>query len=443
MIQKKKILILGMARSGISVAKLLSQYHNDITITDLKKQDKKIIEEFQKLGIKTIITDHQENILDDSFDLVVKNPAIKKDNPTVAKAKILSIPVINEMEASYSFLPKNVQIIGITGSNGKTTTTTMIYELLKYKYPNVHLAGNIGIPLSDIVSSIKSNDIVVLEISDHQLCDMYQFKTNISIMTNLSHVHLDFHGSYENYKKIKAKIFQNHQKDDIAILNKDNKDVLEVSKDILSHKIYFSSHDKADIYLKENTIIYQGEKIVHCDDIQVKGIHNYENIMCAIIIAKKYGITNEEIKDFLQKFKGVEHRIEFVRTLHNRKFYNDSKSTNNQSTIIALSSFQEPTILLMGGLDRNIPFDEIAPALKNVKHIFSYGQTKNKIEDFAKKNHIPVTVTNTLQEAVKKAYRISEEKDVILLSPACASWDQYKDFETRGEEFKSIVMNLQ
>ena len=442
MIKNKNILILGMARSGISVAKLLVKYNNKILITDIKEQDENIIKELEDLNIEVVITKNQDELINDSYDYIVKNPAIKKDNKAVVKAKLLNIPVINEIEVSYGFLKDDVKIIAITGSNGKTTTTTITYELLKYTNKNVYVGGNIGIPLSSFVEKINSGDILVLEISDHQLCDMYNFKADISVLTNLSEVHIDFHDSYENYKNVKKKIFNNQTQNDIAILNKSNQDVLELTNDIKPKKIYFSSKEKADIYLENNKIIYNDEEIINCRDIKIKGNHNYENIMVAIIIAKYFGVTNNDIKDFLGKFGGVEHRIEYVRTLNNRKFYNDSKATNNKSTIIALDSFNEPTILIMGGLDRNIPFDEIGPHLKNTKYIICYGETKNKIKEFALKYNVKTIVVDNLIEATNKAYEISDENDIILLSPACASWDQYTDFETRGNEFKEIVNKL-
>ncbi len=443
MIKNKKILILGMARSGISVAKLLANYHNEIVISDIKEQDDSVVNELKSLNIKIVILESQEDLVDDSFDYVVKNPAIRKDNPAVVKARSLGIPVINEMEVSFFFLPKDVEIIGITGSNGKTTTTTITYELLKNTNKNVFLGGNIGIPLSSVVTDIKSGDILVLEISDHQFCDMYDFKTNISALTNLSEVHLDFHGSYEEYKMVKKKIFNHHTHDDLAILNKDNLDVQELTQDIPSKKVYFSTKEKTDIYLDNHRIFYFDEEVISTEDIKIKGNHNYENIMIAIAIAKQYGVANEDIKAFLSNFNGVEHRIEFVRNVRNRKFYNDSKATNNESTIIALDSFKENTILIMGGLDRNIPFDPIAFHLQNVSCIVAYGETKEKIRDFAIKNNVSVIVTEDLEEATLKAYEKSEEGDIILLSPACASWDQFKDFEVRGNEFKKIVNELE
>ena len=407
MIENKKILIIGMGRSGIGVAKLLSKHNNEIVINDSNEQEKEVLDELEKLGIKVVITDKDYELIDDSFDYVVKNPGIRKDKEIFNIARKLNIPVINEVEVAYKFLPEDVKIIAITGSNGKTTTTTIVYELLKYKYNNIHLGGNIGVPVSDLVNEVKKGDTLVLEISDHQLLDMYDFKSNISVLTNLSEVHIDFHGTYDNYKNTKKKIFNNHTKNDIAILNKSDNDVIKLTEDIPDKKLYFSSKEDADICLKDNYIVYNNEKIISLDDIKIKGNHNYENIMVAILIAKMYDITNENIKDFLSKFGGVEHRIEYVTEINKRKFYNDSKATNNKSTIIALDSFKEPTILLMGGLDRNIPFDEISSHLTNVKTIVCYGETKEKIKEFANKNKVDVIVVDNLIDATKKAYEIS------------------------------------
>lgn len=442
MYNNKKILVLGMARSGVAVAKLLVKYNNEVILTDMKEQDDDLVNELKSLGIKITISQNQEELVDESIDLVVKNPAIRKSAKAVVKAKELNIPVINEVEVSYKLIPKTCPIITITGSNGKTTTTTLVYEFLKTTNNKIHFCGNMGIPVSSVVEDIKDNDIVVMEISDHQLCDMYEFTSNISVMTNLSEVHLDFHDGYDDYKSKKKRIFNNHDSNSIAILNGANEDVLDLTKDIPDKKIYFSSKKKCDAYLEDGAIYYNNEKIISTDEIKIKGNHNYENIMVAIIIGKMFNVTNESIKEVLKEFGGVEHRIEFVKTLNGRKIYNDSKATNNESTIIALKSFSEPTILLMGGLDRGIPFDPIKEALSNVKLVVAYGETKNIIKEFMNKENVEALVVDTLEDAVKVAYDNSSEGDVILLSPACASWDQYKDFEERGKVFKECINKI-
>lgn len=442
MYENKKILILGMARSGYEVAKLLSKYHNDIVVTDCKEQDPKHVLELEQLGIKVIITETPSEILDETFHIMVKNPGIKYTHPLVLKANNLGIKVVNELEVSYYFLEKDISIIGVTGSNGKTTTVTLIYEFLKAEKENVHLCGNIGYPVSSMVDKVKKNDIMVIEISDHQLCDMYDFKTNISVLTNISETHIDFHDSYERYKQMKKRIFNHHTEKDIAVLNLDNEEVMNLTQDIASTKYYFSRENKGKCYLKDGIIYYDDAKVVSINDIKIKGNHNYENIMAAIIVAKQFNISNEAITKVLAEFKGVEHRIEYVTTIHGRKFYNDSKSTNNKATMTALNSFNEPTILLMGGLDRGIPFDSLKPYLSHVKRIECFGETKEKIKEFSERNGIEYEVFETMEPAIRDAYQCSEEGDVILLSPACASWDQYKCFEDRGDEFKQVVSTL-
>lgn len=442
MYKNKKIFIFGLARSGYEVAKLLSNYNNEILVVDKSDTDKEHINELNDLNIKFIKTENPENYLDNTYDYIVKNPGIIKTHPCILKAEELGIKVINEIEVAYDFIKDKATIIGITGSNGKTTTTTMIYEVMKKANLNVHLAGNIGYPLSSIVNDIKKNDIVVAEISDHQLLDTDKFKTNISVLTNLSEVHIDFHGNYENYKNTKKKIFNNHSQNDLAILNLNNKNVLEITKDIKSKKIYFSNNTKTNIYLDNNIIYYEDEPTLNTNDIKIKGIHNYENIMCMLGVVKQFNVSNEIIKNYLKQFKGVEHRIEFVREINDITFYNDSKATNTESTIVALKSFNNNVILLLGGLDRGHSFEPLNPYLKNVKYILTFGETKNRIKDWAEEQNINCLVFDNLKEATLKSYELASNNDTVLLSPACASWDQYKCMEDRGNEFKSIVNNF-
>lgn len=438
MFKNKKIFILGMGRSGVSVAKLLSN-DNNVLITDMK-ENKEDISLLENLGVEVKITDKQEELLDSTYDVIVKNPGIKLDHPVVLKAKELNIPIITELEVAYRYLP-NVKIIGITGSNGKTTTTTIIYNILKEAGLPVHLAGNIGLPLCNQISDIKDDDILVVEISSHQLVNLDKFKVDIAVLTNLSPVHLDHFGTYDNYKKNKLRIFNNQSEKDIAILNKGDNEVFELTKNLTAKKLYFSSKEKTDIYLNDNSIIYKNEEY-NFKDIRVKGTHNYENIMASILVAKEFNVSYETIMKVLSKFSGVEHRIEFVKEVNGREFYNDSKATNVMSTITALKAFKNDVILLLGGLDRGHSFDELAPYLKNTKYIVCYGETKYRIEEFAKKNNINVIVVDDIKEATREAYKISKKGDTILLSPACASWDQFNSFEERGDLFKETISKL-
>lgn len=438
MFENKKIFVFGMARSGYEVSKLLAKYNNEIILVDKKEQEKEKIKELENLNIKVYIDEDASKYLDETFDYVIKNPGISNEHELVKKAESLGISVINEIEVAYHFLPK-VKLICVTGSNGKTTTTTIIYNMIKRYTNNVHMCGNMGIPLSKMIKDIKDNDILVMEISSQQLNNFKDFKPDIAVLTNLIPVHIDFFGNYESYKNIKKRIFKNFDDKSLAILNLENEDVVELTNDIKGRKEYFSSKKKTDCYYENNALYYKNEKVIETKDILVKGMHNYENIMCAILVMKELGISNQIICDELKEFKGVEHRIEFVKELNNRKFYNDSKATNTVSTKIALDSFNTPTILIMGGLDRGHSFDELDDHLKNVKYIICYGQTKERIKAWSK---VDCKVVENLEEATKKAYELSEPGDTILLSPACASWDQFNSFEERGTLFKEVINKL-
>lgn len=441
MYNNKNIFILGMAKSGYEAAKVLAK-NNKVTINDEKEdQDISHIEELKKMNVNIILGSHPDDLLNNTFDLVVKNPGIKEDHKYIIKAKELNIPVINEVELAYTMMPKDVTIIGVTGSNGKTTTTTLIYEMLKREYDNIHLTGNIGFPLISFLKDIKEGDIVLIEVSIQQLVNLDKFKTNVSVLTNISEAHLDHVGSYENYKNIKKKIFNHHTKSDISILNLDCKDVMEITNDIKSTKLYFSKKQKTNIYLEQNNIYYKNEFLINTRDIKLKGIHNYENIMASILVAKIFNISNETIFKVLKEFKGVEHRIEFVRDIKGISVYNDSKSTNIVATKTALNSFKEPIILILGGLDRGQSFLDLKE-YNNIKHVVCYGENSRKIDKDMKLLNIKTDVVETLEEATNKAYNLSNKGDIILLSPGSASWDQFKNFEERGEKFKEYVDKL-
>jgi UDP-N-acetylmuramoylalanine--D-glutamate ligase len=243
---------------------------------------------------------------------------------------------------------------------------------------------------------------------------------------------------------MKKRIFNHHTENDVAVLNLGDEEVLSLTSDIKSTKKYFASHSSNDngCSIVDGYICYNNDKIIALDAVKIKGMHNYENAMAAIVVSKELGVDNEAIVAVLTTFGGVEHRIEYVKTVNDREFYNDSKATNVTSTQIALASFTKPTILLLGGLDRGHSFDDLKDYLKHVKLIVSYGETRNRINDFAKAYNIPCEVVDTLEEATYKAFSSSDAGDVILLSPACASWDQFKDFEIRGDSFKEYVNKL-
>ena len=441
MFTDNKILILGFARSGYEAAKFLAKRNNEVILNDMKTDhEKEKIDELESLGVKIVLGSHPDDLLDDSFDYLIKNPGVPIDHKYVLKARELGVEVINEVEMAFRLLPKGIKFVGITGTNGKTTTTSLIYEMLLKDGKRAHLTGNIGYPLIGFLDKLQEGDIIVMETSCQQLENLTKFNPDIAVMTNLSEAHIDFLKSYDNYKRVKTKIFQNHTKDNIAILNHENKDVMDMTKDIKSTKKYFSIKEKVDgCYLKDDSIYYYDEKIVDTKDIRLIGNHNYENIMAAILVVKELGVKNESIVSLLKEFKGVEHRIEFVREYNDIKFYNDSKATNIKATQIALSAFKTPVIILLGGLDRGHDFFELKDYMKYVKHVVALGECRNRVEEFAKELGIPCTNVETMKEAVPAAVKVAEKGDTVLLSPASASWDQYKKFEDRGDEFKKLV----
>ncbi len=384
MFQNNKIFILGFARSGYEAAKLLAKRGNEVILNDLKEdQDENKVKELESLGVMIILGSHPDDILDESFNYLIKNPGVPIDHKYVLKARELGIEVINEVEMAYRLLPHDITLIGITGTNGKTTTTTLIYEIIKESGKSVHLTGNIGYPLCGFLEKLQKDDIIVMEVSCQQLENLDKFNPHIAVMTNLSEAHIDFFKSYDNYKKVKAKIFKNQTKDDIAILNIEDNDVVEIGKDIKSTIKYFSSKNIINgCYIKDNSIYYYDELVIHLDDIKLVGMHNYENIMASIMVAKELGIDNKAIFNVLNTFKGVEHRLEFVKEINTRKFYNDSKATNIKSTQIALSSFHTPTILILGGMERHQDFNLLKDYMTHVKLIVCYGENKNRMKAF-------------------------------------------------------------
>lgn len=447
MFSKQKILILGMARSGYEAAKVLVERECEVVLNDSKAEDKmdaKQVAELRDLGVELVFGSHPEDLLDDSFDFLIKNPGVPIDHIYVERAKELGIEVINEVEMAYRLLPEDITLIGITGTNGKTTTTTLTYEILKEAYgKRVHLAGNIGFPLCSFLKKIQKDDIIVMEVSCQQGENLGKFKPHIGVMTNLTEAHIDFMKTYEHYKKVKAKMFYNQSEDDIAILNIENEDVLDVTRNIKSTTKYFSSKNEVNgCYIKDDAIYYYGEKVLDISDIFIKGRHNLENVMASIMIVKEFAISNDIILKVVSSFKGVEHRLEYVDTVDGVKYYNDTEATNIKCTQIALSSFKEPQILLLGGLERGQNFAELTPYIGGVKAIVGIGECRNRVLEYGVSVDKPTYIFETLKDAFPKCVSLASHGDVVLLSPASASWDQYKECEERGSEFKQYVSML-
>ena len=446
MFKDTKIFILGLARSGSEAAKYLIKRGNVVILNDAKEEDKhdaNVVSELRGLGVNLVFGSHPDDLLDKSFDYLIKNPGVPIDHKYVLKARELGIPVINEAEMTYRLLPDGVKIVGITGTNGKTTTTTLIYNILKKALGDkVYLSGNIGIPNTSLLNKIKCGDIIVQEVSVQQLENMSTYKPNIGVMTNLSPAHIDFMKSYKYYKDVKTRLFINQTKDDISIINYNDKEVLEQVKNIKSTKVYFGVGKDINCYLDNDIIYYNNDEIIKRSDIFVAGLHNVYNVMAAICVAKQFNISNNIIREVVSSFRGVTHRLEYVDNIGGRVFYNDTEATNIKCTQIALDSFNKPTLVILGGLDRGQDFNELKDHLNNVKMILAIGQPRDRVVQFAESMNIPVISYEYLKDGFKELYNNSSEGDVILLSPASASWDQYKECEIRGSEFKRLVEEL-
>lgn len=446
MFENKKILILGMARSGYEVARYLSKYNNTIILNDggsRDKQDKDKVLELEKLGVTLIFDSHPDELLDDSFDYIIKNPGIRNDHKYVVKAKELGVEVINEAEVAYRLLRDDVTLIGITGTNGKTTTTTLTYEMIKKSGKRVHLAGNIGYPLCSFLDKLEAGDIIVMEVSCQQLANMREFRPSIALMTNLSEAHIDFFGDYDKYKQVKLKLFANQTSSDTAIINIEDDDVMKGTRNIKSNVKYFSSKREINgAYFVDDKLYYYEEFIMNRDEFLLRGNHNVENALGAIMIAKEVGVDNDSIVSVLKTFTGVRHRLEFIDTVNGVSYYNDTEATNTKCTQIALKAFDKNVVLILGGLERGQEFHDLDNFIGSVKEIVGIGECRDRVKEYGDSVNIKTTTYEKLSEAMNYINSSVESEDVVLLSPASASWDQYKQCEDRGDEFRDIVKSF-
>ncbi len=439
----QSVLVLGLAKSGTAVAKLLNRNGIKTIVNDLKAVESDAhVQELQNLGMEIILGEHPLSLLD-GIDVIIKNPGIPYENPLVRQATEQGLPVLTEIELLYYF--ELDSLVGITGSNGKTTTTTLIYEMYKQDRRKVEVAGNIGLVASEVAETIEDDAALVVELSSFQLLGTQCFKPSISVVLNLFEAHLDYHHTLDHYMEAKSNIFKNQSTGDFLVYNADDQMVELMVQQAETNLVPFSTKEQLDngTYSDGIALYYKNEKIIEIEKIALVGEHNIENILAAIAVAKLEGISNEAIKSVLTTFTGVSHRLQFVDNIEGRLFYNDSKATNILATSKALQSFQQPTILLAGGLDRGNEFDDLTPYLKNVKSFVLFGETAPKLKALAEKIGLEsIATVNNMEEAVKEAFKLSEEGDVILLSPACASWDQYKTFEERGNMFVESVHKL-
>lgn len=445
--KNKKVLVLGLAKSGVNAARLLVKLGAFVTVNDKKKFDDN--PEAQSLlaeGIRVITGSHPLALLDEDFALMVKNPGIPYDNPLVAGAIKQGIPVITEPELAYEV--SEATFIGVTGTNGKTTTTTMISLMLNQNRPSgkAYVAGNIGVPASKVAQKVTAADTMVTELSSFMLMGITKLKPHIAVLTNIYTAHIDYHGSRENYVAAKMRLVMNQTPDDYFVVNWDNPEWRELSQKTKGQVVPFSRQDMIETgaYEKDGMLYFRGEAILPASEINVPGEHNVENALAALAVAKLSGQSNEAIAEVLRTFTGVKHRLQFVTEWQQRRFYNDSKATDIEATEMALKGFKQPVVLLAGGLDRGFTFERLVPALKaHVKAMVLFGETAELLKQAGEAAGIKtITLTKDVATALPIGYQLSEPGDIVLLSPANASWDQYPNFEVRGQVFIDGVDEL-
>lgn len=442
----KKVLVVGLARSGMAAIRVLKKLGAEVTLSESKKKED--IKEIGFLNENNVeIVGQNMSVFERDFDFVVKNPGVPYRSPMMQKLQERNIPVITEIELAYQ-VAKPQHYIAITGTNGKTTTSTLTYEILRRAFPGkAHLCGNIGIPLCEIVMENglmeEGGHYIALEISNFQLVNIDKFRPEVATIINLTPDHIDFMGSLDNYYKSKTEVYRNMADSDVFLLNADDPVVKEYTDryPVKCAKESFSTDSQsADCIAKDGYLEIKGEKIIPLNAIKIVGKHNLQNVMIAVSAAKAIGISNDIILEAVSSFKGVEHRIEFVREIDGVKYYNDSKGTNTDATITALKAFDRGVILLVGGFEKGLPMDEMKKHLGCVKKIIGFGACGARlVHDLVGEDGIVVT---TLDEAVAEANKIAESGDTVLLSPTTSSFDQYTCFEERGDHFKKIINAL-
>ncbi|HFI0342988.1 TPA: UDP-N-acetylmuramoyl-L-alanine--D-glutamate ligase [Streptococcus suis] len=442
-LQNKKVLVLGLAKSGESAARLLDKLGAIVTVNDGKAfEENPTAQGLLEEGIRVICGSHPLELLDEDFALMVKNPGIRYDNPMVEKALKKGIPVWTEVELAY--LISDAPIIGITGSNGKTTTTTMIAEVLNAGNKSAKLCGNIGYPASSVAQTATKDDTLVMELSSFQLMGTESFHPRVAVMTNLIASHIDYHGTFKDYVAAKWMIQHQMTEEDTIILNFNQEEAKELAQETKAQVLPFSTKEVVDgAYLQDGKLYFKGEYIMDADQIGVPGTHNVENALATIAVAKLWGVDNQAIQESLAAFGGVKHRLQLVGDIDGITFYNDSKSTNILATQKALSGFDNSKVILIaGGLDRGNEFDELVPDLIGLKKMVILGQSAPRVQRAADKAEVETIEALDIADATRKAFAMAEKGDIVLLSPANASWDMYANFEVRGDVFLQTFEEL-
>lgn len=444
--QGKKVLVIGFGISGINAAKLLVKLGATVVANDQKvPTDPSIEADLQAAGIETLTGSNPLSLADAGFDYVVKNPGIPYDVPLVAKFVAQGTPIITEAELAAEIFAGN--LVAVTGSNGKTTTTTLIQKMLAAGLPHrVEYAGNIGVSFSKVAQELTASDTIVTELSSFQLLGAPTLKPHVAVITNIFANHLDYHKTRQNYVNAKLNITRHQTKEDYLVINWDREEWQQLARRTDATVVPFSREmkSKAGAYVENGNFCWRGEVIMPVAKLRLIGPQNVENALAAIAAAKLSGVANEAIIEVLTTFAGVRHRLQFVTEYQGRLFYNDSKSTDIEATEVALQGFRQPVILLAGGLDRGYTFERLVPYFKaHVKHLIVFGECEDKMAAAGMGAGVPVTHAADAVAAVPVAWQLSAPGDVILLSPANASWDQFPSFEVRGDKFIAAVEALQ
>lgn len=442
------VLVLGLAVSGYSAANLLLKLGAQVTVNDFKQlDDDEQANDLKSRGVTIISGSHPLELLDQNIDYIIKNPGIPYTNSLLKEATKRSIPIYTEIELAY--LVSESPIVAITGTNGKTTTTKMVEAALAANRSSgqVYAVGNIGTPASLIAQTSTSKDDTIMEVSSFQLMGTETFKPDIAVILNIYSAHLDYHKTRDEYVKAKLAITKNQTEDDILIYNADQSELTDwVMSNSKAKRLPFSRKKELErgIYLIKDNIVFNGETVMNVADVAIPGDHNLENALAAIAVAKLKGVSNETIQTVFNQFKGVPHRMQYVDQVRGRDIYNDSKATNTLATIHALKGFKRPLVLIAGGLDRGETFQDLMPVLsERVKGLVTFGESAAKLAEAGKQAGVSqVLEVETVGEATKGAFEISQEGDTILLSPACASWDQYDNFELRGNDFLEHIERM-
>ncbi len=440
-IKGKNVGVIGIGISNRPLIKYLVSAGAEVAAYDRKTEEQlgDIAQEIKDLGVKLVLG---ESYLDDlSGDIIFKTPGMRYDNPAILKAKEQGSIITSEMEVFFEICPAN--LIAVTGSDGKTTTTTLIYTMLKEAGYTAHLGGNIGTPLMTKAEEMSDGDYAVLELSSFQLHTMKK-SPHIAVITNITPNHLDWHTDYQEYIDAKKNIMLHQKEGDILVTNAGNEEARKIGEEARGELRSFSSKVDALVHLKGDMICYGDEEILNINDIKIPGAHNVENYMTAI--AAVYDLVDKDIiNKVAREFGGVPHRIELVRTIHGVRYYNSSIDSSPNRTINTLNVFSEPVVLIAGGKDKGIPYDEIGePIANHVKTLILIGATSKVIDAAVKKTGkiIPTFFVNTYEEAVAKARENAASGDVVLLSSASTSFDMFNNFEERGNLFKELVNKL-